>query len=275
MGRVLHAWRALLKSPNVPETKVLGFLRDHAALFLCELHTSPFVVNELRLGADFRADFMRPIEQFSAGTAYELIEIESPGDLLFKANGDPSAAFSTALDQIRKWRMWLARKPQEAQCIFPSMAWTYLGSPSFRFMIIMGRRKETQTFRDVLAEISRAEGVAIHSFDWLTDKFNAFRPSSFVSTALAAQLKRFASNLELLNKAASPFVKAVSDQDWRKVVDPSADCHLLAFYLSKVAPILKQNDQLAQDFLRELGSLLDPTAVDDILAEDRSVWVDN
>ena len=61
-----------------------------------------YVISQLPLGADYRADFAFVIS-LNSGTFVHLIEIESPTLNILTASGDFAAAYNHVCQQIRDW----------------------------------------------------------------------------------------------------------------------------------------------------------------------------
>jgi hypothetical protein len=125
------------------------------------------VIPQKSLGGQHIPDFL--IGQLSSdGFGWILVELESPTALMFRKDGDPSAALVHALRQITDWRAWLERNRD-----FATRARTDAGlgltdiSPNSHGLII-GRERDLnpadQPRRWRLAYDNRIE---IRSYDYL------------------------------------------------------------------------------------------------------------
>src|SRR5262249_27608736 len=107
IARVADDWKKLIDKRGVTERDVLAFLADRAGLFSYSYSSLSFPVAELRLGAEYRPDFMLPVDDFSAGVTYHLIELESPSTPPYRRDGKPGERLTAAIQQIEDWRAWI------------------------------------------------------------------------------------------------------------------------------------------------------------------------
>lgn len=126
------------------EREVQLFLEQHP--FLLTLGYRPegnYVISQLPLGADFRADFAFVIS-LNSGTFVHLVEIESPTLNIFTSAGDFSAAYNHAFQQIQDWTQWCQ---SNRDYLFNTIS-DALGERPFwevpipQFRLIAGRRSE-------------------------------------------------------------------------------------------------------------------------------------
>ena len=68
------------------------------------------VFPEFRFGSSYRADFV-VLEESSAGTFVELVELESPVASLVTKDGQFAKSVRKALTQVGDWHDWLVRNP--------------------------------------------------------------------------------------------------------------------------------------------------------------------
>ena len=204
-------WHELLDDTSKSEPDYLAFLRSHAGFFSPIMHNFETVlISELRLGADYRIDFVLGGSVRSYGFKYTLIEIESPHTAPFTKKGVPSARLTTAMQQTRDWRNWIASHREEVRRLFP--AWTDL---QLDYQIVIGRRSDPHMKKR--NQISSQEPFHIRSFDYLTDFFEAMRFSAFTEPSSGPTPL----SLELDNEFTNPFYMAYSDRQWRCIVDDS------------------------------------------------------
>lgn len=118
--RVLQEWSRLLASAP-EEPAIQRFLERHPSMVPGgsgdigpgghhgSTHMALFSEPELTgAGRDFEPDFMWITRSTSLITPI-LIEIEKPSKRWFRRDGRPTAAFTSAHDQLNDWRSWFAR----------------------------------------------------------------------------------------------------------------------------------------------------------------------
>jgi len=223
---VLDQWAQLLESDAATEDTYHRFLADHAGLFFGDSVRRIPVVSELRLGSDYRVDFVVMTDEMSYGLRYELIELEIPHVQPYTKASDPRSRFTHAIQRIRNWRRWIEENRSESKLLFPSKLYSTYGEPNFSFTIVIGRRTEPSK---VLAERNRLAidiGIRVRSFDALTD-FLTDRPYTAYTSLEWQQWSP--SDYRLLNEVANPFYKAYDHSTWRKIVrSPSlSTAHML------------------------------------------------
>ncbi len=260
-------WDALLSDENTTERDMLRFLCDHAGLFLADPPEIPLVVSELRLGADYRADFLQVREGYSSGTSYTLIEVESPNAKLFRKDGRTSATLATAIDQISEWRRWVNAHRQEAGELLPSYGWQSRGYPNIQYSIIIGRREETQKEAARLSSLWKEQSITVHSFDRLTELFQRRSYGTFYML-LSANCDEVKDDFVACNKGCSPFLTAMSDRNWRDTIRSSDFSHHLTreFLKTAIQNIEYNNARLAK--FDDRRAKADAAEVDYLLTED-------
>lgn len=169
---ILEEWKGMLQKEH-SEHDYHGFLAKHAGLFLPRSIHDALVVSKLKLGSEFETDFVVVRDDFSFGLKYILIEIEIPTVRLFTTPGKPSDRLNTALGQINNWKQWIASHPNEARELFPSGKSGWNGPVIFEYMIIIGRRTESDENAKIDMDSQRAwrslnDRVEIRTFDFLT-----------------------------------------------------------------------------------------------------------
>jgi len=249
--KIVEDWVSLIGNPKADERACLQFVRDHGALFFQRRAETPISISELSLGSDYKIDFVTATEGFSGGTTYKLIEFESPNSSLYKNDGKTSARLSGAIDQILEWRRWISKYRAQARKLFPSSRWHADAAPTFSYQIVIGRRTETAKVQDkIWSRIHEAE-IEIISFDRLTDllRFPLFHDHFWAG--ISAQGRDYLDDKELLNRAACPFMKTISDAVWRKAVSDNQGqfaSHMISPYLDHIVPNTTLNKQRLDEF---------------------------
>lgn len=118
---------------NESEHKLLKVLSDNPFLFyhLFKRHyqVQP-IFKEVPLGNNYRCDFVW-LNDNSDGPEWTIVEVEKPGIKLFKKDGDRTAAFNHALEQIEHWDYYFNENPSSKREIFGAVK-------SFRFILVVG-----------------------------------------------------------------------------------------------------------------------------------------
>ena len=212
-------WSALLSNKKAKEAAYLTFLSEHSAFFFSHaVQHQYFSIAELRLGTDYRADFVVPADNFSYGLQYCLIEIESPHTPPFTKKRVASARLNAAMQQIRDWRTWLRANRSSAHKLFPSSAWIMDSQPVFTYKIVIGRRDDKERHLDKVMEYAAEINAEIRSFDWLTEMLNVrskrFRTSML--GALSPEIKAMPDTVK--NAIVNPFARSLTEKDWKDLV---------------------------------------------------------
>jgi hypothetical protein len=208
-------WQALLGDDSNTEPVYQRFLQEHAGFFWADGINCVVVLSQVRLGRDFVVDFVRASERGSQGFHYELIEIESPHEAPYNAQGRPGKRLASALEQITDWRHWLAANTAEAKRVFPSKDFVFYDEPSFSYTVVTGRRVENDEQRRRRNRRAKELGVTIRSFDALTDWVTK-RPYLDVFDSCAPECSRLP--VEIRNALANPFNVSIGDSAWSRVV---------------------------------------------------------
>jgi hypothetical protein len=206
-------WLELLNSPHA-ETEIQRFLGDHPQFFLVRSPATHFVLQEIRLGGDFTIDFVVPTDEASVGVTYELIEIERPDTPPFTRDGTPSRRLSHAIQQTVDWKTWLMAHPAELRHIFPAPAQIGPGyESSFEFTVVIGTRQNSAGHLARRNALAKATGVAIRSFDSLTDQLRRGwhqTPGPLTQSAEANSVP-----FDVAAVLKNPFFRALGDAEWR------------------------------------------------------------
>lgn len=249
--QIVHDWELLIDDPATDERSCLRFVRDHGALFFQRRTETPISISELSLGSDYKVDFVTATEGFSGGTTYKLIELESPNSKLYRSDGKTSARLSGAIDQILEWRRWISQHRTQARKLFPSTRWNSDAAPTFSYQIVIGRRSETAKVQDKIWSRIHEAGIEIVSFDRLTNflRFPLFDDNYWAG--LSTQGQEYLDDRNLLNRAACPFVKTISDSLWRKAASENhveSSSHLISPFLDYIAPNTNLNEERLNQF---------------------------
>lgn len=147
------------------EHDIHEFLANHSYFFntLIRLYGVSPLYSKIKLGSNFEVDFAY-FDTSSYGPEWELVEIESPKQKLFKKNGDPTAALTHAIRQLEEWHSWIHENLDYARKLMP-----YIEYPMG--YIFMGRRKDL-TIEDAKRlkrlNFTYRKSVEIHTLDYFT-----------------------------------------------------------------------------------------------------------
>jgi len=242
-------WKQLILKKKAPESAYHRFLVEYGRLFFADLGGVIEVVSKLRFGADFVSDFVAIRDVGSYGLTYEIVEIEIPQAHPFTGEGIASARLSRAIQQVLNWRMWLQAHVNEARRIFPSGLYFPGARPVFTFKIIIGTRENSSQWLDRRNALSEALGISIRSFDSLTEQLNR----SFFFNSILGGAEEDSLPIRTKNALANPFMRALSDSDWRKLVNGRLEHrHFLAHNHTKLLELRKPNH-----LLRKFKSLIE------------------
>lgn len=240
---VSEEWVKLICDPATNERECLAFLSDDAGFFFRDMRRDwTLVVSEFRFGTDYRADFMVPVEGYSEGPTYKLIEIESPNENPYDKRGYPTRRLSDAIQQINDWRAWIEANRNLSMDQFPSAAWHHYGKAKFEYQIIIGRREHTAKWRGKLQQAAQQNGIEIRSFDYLTDKMTEIIRHGFrlhCDCESSAQLRRL--EKQTSNQMANPFLSTLNDPVWRDLIRQVAFRGWLHHLVSEIADKLVDN----------------------------------
>lgn len=249
--QIVREWETLIDDPESDERPCTRFVRDHGAMFFQRRAETPISISELSLGSEFNVDFVTATEGFSGGTTYKLIELESPNSKLYRGDGKTSARLSGAIDQILEWRRWISQNRSQARKLFPSIRWHADAEPTFSYQIVIGRRSETARVQDRIWSRIHESEIEIVSFDRLTNHLRFPMFDDYFWASMSAQGHKYVPERALLNRAACPFMKTISDGLWRKAASENQrefSSHLIGPYLDHVAPKTDINEQRLNEF---------------------------
>lgn len=252
LNEIKKDWLSLLGDKSQKEYAYQSFISNHAGMFFPNQAGKELVVlSGMKLGSDHEVDFVLAHSDRSYGYVYNLVEIETPHESIYTKSGNPKARLTHAIQQTSDWKCWLETNHDQMQRLFPSKRSRVNGLTHFEYTVIMGRRdNEFINKRNNLAD---RYGVSIRSFDWFTDNLFQKRHRSF--SALTSNL--ILPSHEDDNKFTDPFFKALTDSQWRRIVDdPNLKLHhMVAHNLDILFEHMQYNTQRKQSFLDYLGRL--------------------
>ncbi len=154
--QVVDAFRILVESEN-REAPLQDFLREHAALLTLE---AAQVYPQFQLGNNYVTDFVLDM----GSEEYVLVEIEAASRRLYTRDGDGSADFNHAIQQVEEWRTWVANASQYVQQQLP-------GIVEPECWVVIGRRPEETRLRTKWARKQRSlVRIKLFTYDDLLDK---------------------------------------------------------------------------------------------------------
>lgn len=161
----IRQFRHLLDE-KASEQSIHKFLAGHTYFFarLIRMEGASPIYSKVKLGNDHEIDFVC-FDTGSTGPEWHLVEIEKPDLALFTRSGNPSAALTHAIQQVRDWQSWIHKNRDYARQLMPLIEYP-LGC------IFMGRRRDlSQTDRQRLRRLcyENRQFLEIHSFDWFID----------------------------------------------------------------------------------------------------------
>lgn len=251
MKGILASWNALLRKEKLHERYYHDFLARHAHIFFPMLMQSIQVISKIRLGAELVTDLVLVRDEASMGLSYLLIEIESPSAAPFTKGGVSSARLTRAIHQILDWKRWLEQHKSEARKIFPSFLHYANPETLFDFCIVMGTRENTRPWLDKRNQLSKTLGISIRSFDWLTDRLSArHQCAAFADEYVGGGAEEDKLAPEIKNALANPFVRAMTDPEWREfVAGRFSDHHMVGHNAVRLLEFRRTNSHEAK-FLR-------------------------
>lgn len=143
------------------EEELQAFLSDHPELIYPDfIECFP----KLRLGEDFVTDYVFLVQGLG-GSEYVFVEIEPAANEIFTKQGQFSAAFTKAKDQILEWDKWLTQNHAYISRKLPN-----LFKP--RFHIVMGRNASlTEEHREKLKAEFHSTSRCFTTYDDIVDRF--------------------------------------------------------------------------------------------------------
>lgn len=218
---IIADWQARLDSPRFGERQAAAYLKKYPGLFLTETWKKTcLAIAELELEAALRIDFVVPVEGYSAGFGYELIELQSPQEGPYNSAGRPSGGLNEAMEQVRAWQRWLKSHSELAKELFPGKDYRLYGVLPFSYTVVIGQRKHSPEFIANRNDLSRETGIQIRSFDYLTDKLRE-RHFWVEMHIFSTEYKRLSDPTR--NALANPFYTTFSSSEWRDLIRQDLD----------------------------------------------------
>lgn len=244
LDNISAKWEKLIHSERVSEHQVHRFLELHSHLVFRNSLDFCTVVTKLRFGADYISDLVLVFDERSEGVHYHLIELERPDTPPFTQEGIASSRLSRAIQQILSWKQWLADHPAEAGKLFPSAARMFGGRTSFSYGIYIGTRNNSAAWVDRRNTLAQSLGVKIRSFDSIGDRLKD--PPLFSDLSSVGDEKH-SCTLEVRNKLACPFLKAMTDGQWRMMIgDSKYPGHIMKHFSEHLVSMRQANRYLLQ-----------------------------
>jgi hypothetical protein len=146
------------------ESVLQDFLQTHAYFFhgLARHHAPIF--SKVKFGAEYETDFAF-FDPSSFGVEWNFVEIEGPSRKLFTKAGDPSAALTHAIQQVRDWNQWIHENLAYVRQLLPQIHYPFS-------WVIMGRRRDLNAVtRKKLQRINYDNRMIleIRTLDYLAD----------------------------------------------------------------------------------------------------------
>ena len=251
MKIILSKWKALLRKHKLHERYYHDFVARHAHVFFPMLWKSLQVISKVRLGAELVTDLVQVRDEASLGLSYPLIEIEPPWAAPFTKEGVASARLTRTIHQILDWRRWLEEHKSEARRLFPSLLHFADVRPLFLYCIVIGTRENSRRWLDKRNQLGETLGISIRSFDWLTGCLSArSQCSPFAAYYHGGGCEEDHLKLEIKNALANPFVRAMSDPEWRAFISCCfSDNHMVGHHAERLLQFRRTNAHEAA-FLR-------------------------
>jgi len=159
---VLKEWEDLRSIVDAPESEYQNFLERHPCMLPIgrvafpgsnkDMFPSAVISQPPLSGLIHRIPDFMTFSRDSAAIHVNMIEIERPDKIWFTAQGQPTADFTQALDQLREWKEWIA-DPVNLQSFtrdykFSTPYSNYKGY-QFHYTLVYGNSSgRTEEFRD-------------------------------------------------------------------------------------------------------------------------------
>lgn len=145
------------------EAAVHQFLATHFYFFngLIRLFDVSPLYSKVKLGSQYEVDFAF-FDLTSFGPEWNLIEIEAPSRQMFTKAGNPTAALTHAIQQVRDWHAWVHENLDYARKLMPKIEYP-MG------YVFIGRRVHlTSAAKEKLRRFAyeNRNFLHIHTLDW-------------------------------------------------------------------------------------------------------------
>ncbi len=163
--RAIDEYISLLDASS-DEKEIHNIIKENSYFFygLMRMRGQSPLYSKVKLGNEYETDFLY-FDLSSFGPDWKLIEIESPRANIFRKNGDTTAEFNHAIQQIRNWHDWITENLSYARTFMPGIRYPY-------GYLFIGRRAElTPRNKETMKRISYdcRSFAHIHTLDRLTD----------------------------------------------------------------------------------------------------------
>lgn len=253
---IIESWEILLNDTTQKEESYQNYLSKHCGFFFPKNNDlrEQVIVEKLKFGADYISDFVVCENQRSYGFQYTLIEIESPHTPPFTKDGKQSARLRDAIQQIHDWQHWIEGNIEEAKRIFPSKEFIVGNISNFKYIIVIGRKENTEENLFKRNFLSNKINIEIRSFDFFTELAQSRKLFSF--TDITQDL--IGPTEEQNNEFSNPFFLPYPDKDWRKITKSPqlVVSHMVGHNIKLLLKSRKYNDDLVlkfEDFLTTNG----------------------
>jgi hypothetical protein len=153
---VVGAFRDLVESAD-REAPLQDFLREHPALLTLD---AAQVHPKFQLGNDYVTDFVLDM----GNEEYVLVEIEAATRPLYTRDGNASAEFNHAVQQVEDWRTWIADASEYIRQRLP-------GIVEPECWVVIGRRPNDEDSRKRWSRRQRTLArIKVFTYDDLVDK---------------------------------------------------------------------------------------------------------
>lgn len=148
------------------EARLHEFLSSHTYFFNGAFRVDGYspAYSKVKLGCNYEVDFAW-FDTSSFGPEWFLVEIEAPAARLYTKGGNPSAALTHAVQQVRDWHSWLHENLDYARKLMPGIEYPLC-------LVFMGRRSELNP--ETKAKLRRYQYenrplLRLHTLDWLAN----------------------------------------------------------------------------------------------------------
>ena len=180
MKRVLkeQIWNEFIdlmdSTPPQSEEAIHQYLVKYPALIPIWRPLDGVVYSKFKLGTEHVTDFAF-VRDDTPGLRWTFVEIEKPGDRLFRKNGSPTAALTHALGQLHQWAEWFQNNRDYVKNNWPhGTRARKIGMAEPHLILVMGRREaDLWDRRELLQRFGG--GVEVRTFDGL--EFNLKMPA--------------------------------------------------------------------------------------------------
>jgi hypothetical protein len=118
--------------------------------------------SKVKLGHNYEVNFAW-FDSGSMGPEWHLAEIESPAKPMFTKGGEPSAALTHAIQQVRDWHTWLHENADYARKLMPHieypMGYVFIGRRHELFSVTAKKRLRRLTYEHRMF-------LEVHTLDW-------------------------------------------------------------------------------------------------------------